>query len=484
MAFGIDPSKRTTLPIALRATGIVATSEADKSIYDKYFNQLIFESQADHIWGTSDQVKNSPIKATFYTDASGNPLDASDAAITFNHDDRIVMVHDTALTANLVIDGGAKRLNITTDRGITIDLGADAGNSNVPYRIQLKNADQSTCHFRTNKDYTEVLSAKAAATREEKSVISNQTANSVIYLNNRQIFGRNLPVQLTYKEKDPYFIQLNGETGLSQIEYKDFFSRIGYSATTSGQYDGAVTNSEFTAPNTTGKFTRIGDAGGTNDLEAVHSRTSNGANFQQWPNTATNISAAFTSGSNEITLDATAAGTEADNLAFLQSLKGLRVVATTAGLVPDTSTSPNAKTSIISDDINISTPSAVVLKLIDSVTGADANSTATDAADDITISNSGNVQGSEESDTSQGFQVGMNESDNGVSGPYFGVASVDGQINQEATLSSYVRSVYQNSTKQGDAAMITALDDGTNGAYRSGAENTVNSTLKFEFWAA
>ena len=103
MAFGIEPNKRTIVPASLRATGIVATSEANKSIYDKYFNQLIFESQVDHIWGTENQVKNSPVKATFYTNASGNPLDASDAAVTFSADDRITMVHDIALTANLVL---------------------------------------------------------------------------------------------------------------------------------------------------------------------------------------------------------------------------------------------------------------------------------------------------------------------------------------------------------------------------------------------
>lgn len=471
--FGIKPSQRDIVPNGLRRTGFEASTDGKKSPYDKYLNQIIFETQFDHVWGTETQTKADPPESTFYTDASGNPLDASDAAVTFNHDDRIVMVHDTALTANLVIDGGAKRLNIQTGRNVSIDLGADAGNSNVPYRIQLKNADQSTCHFRTNKDYTEVLSAKAAATREEKSVISNQTANSVIFLNNRQIFGRNLPVQLTYKEKDPYFIQLNGESGLSQIEYKDFFSRIGYSATTSGQYDGAVTNSEFTAPNTTGKFTRIGDAGGTNDLEAVHSRTAT-ASFAQWPNTATNISASFTSGSNEIIVDATEAGTEADNLAFLQSLKGLRVVAATAGLVPDTSTSPNAKTSIISDDIDILTPSAVVLKLIDSVTRAAANATATDAADDITISNSGNVQGSEEQDEFQSFSISI-ESPNGVYNDSVGGSGPSLAGDTPAISSSATR-----------AAILTKdfYENSLNGNPRSGLETRPNSTLKFEYWAA
>lgn len=479
--FGIKPSQRDIVPNGLRRTGFEASTDGKKSPYDKYLNQIIFETQFDHVWGTETQTKADPPESTFYTDASGNPLDASDAAVTFNHDDRIVMVHDTALIANLVIDGGAKRLNIQTGRNVSIDLGADAGNSNVPYRVQLKNADQSTCHFRTNKDYTEVISAKAAATREEKSVISNQTTNSVIYLNNRQIFGRNLPVQLTYKEKDPYFIQLNGESGLSQVEYKDFFSRIGYSATTSGQYDGAVTNSEFTAPNTTGKFTRIGDAGGTNDLEAVHSRTAT-ASFAQWPNTATNISASFTSGSNEIIVDSTAAGTEADNLAFIQSLKGLRVKATTGStLIPD-ETSGTPATSIISDDIDISTPSAVVLKLIDSVTGAAANSTATDVVDDITISNSGNVQGSEGNDTSQSWQIGLNNDGSGARESW-GIGdtrdrSITGQSDGDYTLIQF------RPSSQGDSKKIIGKNDGTNGDYRTGKENTVNSTLKFEYWAS
>jgi hypothetical protein len=478
--FGIKPSQRDIVPVGLRRLGFEATSDGKKSIYDKYLNQLIFETQFDHVWGTETQTKADPPESTFYTDVSGNPLDASDSAVTFNHDDRIVMVHDTALTANLVIDGGGKRLNITTVRGIAIDLGADAGNSNVPYKIQLKNADQSNCHFRTNKDYLDVLSVKAAATRSEQSVISNQTENSVIYLNNRQIFGRNLPVQLTYKEKDPYFLFLDGTSGLSQHEYKDLFKRIKYSFTTAGQIGGAVANSQFTIPNTKGKFTRLGNAGGANDINGVHRRTAGASNFSQWPNTLTNISASFAIGSNEVRVNATVAGTQADNIAFLQSCVGLRVVADLSGLVPD-STSGTPKTSIIRD-VNISTPSAVVLTLIDSVDGSAANANVTNTANDIVISNSGNVQGSEELDSMQehnhldGFgwdtvQAGNNM---GIYGVFTAGDTPGLAIRRLGTFAGAPISQTVSSPTKEQSGF---------GSPRSSLETKPTSTLKFEYWA-
>ncbi len=114
--FARKPTGRVLIPLSKLKTGFVATQEPHE-----YFNQAIFESVADLVWGTQDQVKIS-LDADFYTDGSGNPLDLDDFAVTINEDSTIIMIHDVTQTANLLLDAGGKRISIATLAGLTLDM--------------------------------------------------------------------------------------------------------------------------------------------------------------------------------------------------------------------------------------------------------------------------------------------------------------------------------------------------------------------------
>jgi hypothetical protein len=165
--FGVNPAKRESIAEDFRLEGV--GFDNNNGIKRSKFNELIFKISCDHLWGTEAQVKLSSPRATFYTDASGNPLDSSDSAVTFNDDDRIVMVHDTALTSNLVIDGQGKRLNITTDRNLELDLDAT-------YKIHFDNCDESIVNLKTSETLTD-------------SVIDN-TSVTTISINNRELYNQ------------------------------------------------------------------------------------------------------------------------------------------------------------------------------------------------------------------------------------------------------------------------------------------------------
>jgi len=472
--FGIKPSSRTIVPSGIRRTGFEASTDGKAGVFDKYLNQIIFESKANQVWGTEVQTKSDPPESTFYTNGSGAALDSSDTAVAFVDGDKVLMVYDSTLTANLVLDAGSKRLDIFQGRGVTINLGADAGNSNVPFKIQLLNADKSEAKFFTDKDFEDVVTAKPAATRLEQSVISNQTQNSNIWLNGRQIFGRRRTEDAFYDPLDPYSICLDGTTGVEQSEYKDLFDLVKFTATTSGQISNAITNSQFTLPDWTGKFSRSGHGAGTNQSTgSEHLRLADGVSFTVWPGTANNLAADFVNGSNLVTVDATAFGTEADNLVFLQNLKGLRITAATNGRVPDSTSSPNPKTTTIFS-VDISTPSAVVLTLVDSITKLAANADANDTGEQITIDNSGDVAGSKEQDEFQGHyhkEYASNTArgfQNVVSGGgAYNWAGISGNTNAVPDASGYIKEPY---------------DDGANDTPRTGKENHPESKTSFKIW--
>lgn len=413
---------------------------------------------AEYVWGTSAQVTAGT--ATMYTEASGTPKDSAGSTITFSIGDRIAIVYNSTLTANLVLDGGSvERLNVFMDQGVTLAMGADSGNSNVPYKIQFKNADKLKADIHTDKDYEEVLSVKPTASRTEMSVVSNQTNNSIIHLNNRQIFGRRRVEYKSVKTKDPYSIMFDGTNDLSQDEYKDLFDEFGYNFTSA--IATALSNSTFQIPDTRGRFVRIGNGDYTSISPDQHERVAT-VTFTQWPNTATNISVDLTSGSNEIEVDATAAGTQADNLKFLQGMVGMRVQTSGNSLPDETAGTP--ATSII-DSVDISTPSAVILTIVDSRTGSDANATAT-ATETLTISNSGDVGASTEQDQFQGHRHIKEAANTGVVSSGTGRAAItDISV---GTLSNLYTDY--------------AVTDPTHGVGRIGSETRSINSLKFEYY--
>jgi hypothetical protein len=175
--FAVNPDKRISIPEDARLDGI--TYQNNKGIDWKLMNTLLFERNSDHLFGTEAQVKLPSPRATFYTDGSGNALDKNDAAVTFQDDDRIVIVYDVALTANLLLDGQGKRLNLSTDRGYTLDLGGS-------YQLEVSNADNSNIDIKTNGTVANSL--------------NDLTNNSYVKINN--IYTNHLRRDLNLKIKN------------------------------------------------------------------------------------------------------------------------------------------------------------------------------------------------------------------------------------------------------------------------------------------
>jgi hypothetical protein len=461
--FAVKKDNRLEVPLALTRTGV----EDNNGFPLDYFNQAIYELGTDWVLGTAAQVALGDANIS---SNAGTLEDADSVTIVLKNDDRIKIVYDVALTANLVIDGGGKRLDIKTDRGLTMLLGADAGNSNVPFKIQLLNADKSKVDIYTDKDFNEVISVKAAATRSDKSVFSNQTLGSEVKLNGRKIFGRNRSESLISKTLDPYSIHLDGSNDLEQIEYKDLFGFIGFSSTLG--LDAAITSDLFSVPNYLGRVERSGNGSSTVSTDQ-HSRAGI-ANFTQWPNTSTSISCGLISGTNTIAVDVTADGTQADNELFLQNCIGLRCKSASNSIPYEGSGTPS--TSII-QSVDISTPSAVILGLIDSVTGSDADATAT-ATENLTISNTGDCLGSLEVDQMQGSQTGIFED----SRTFYGYGRGVDQVNASAGARTDESLISYKTTSQGITNGVYPVSDGTNDTPRIGKQTKMINILTFKYF--
>jgi len=110
----INPDQRSTL-LAKKSSGW------DKEEVDfAEFNEAIFRSVTDRVWGYQSQVISND--ATFYTDVSGNPLDKNDVAVVIDDDDKILIGHDIAATANQTLKCGSKKVTIEMLQGVTWDL--------------------------------------------------------------------------------------------------------------------------------------------------------------------------------------------------------------------------------------------------------------------------------------------------------------------------------------------------------------------------
>lgn len=115
--FGVK--NKVAVPLSVKKDGALGTF-GNKGFYGNYFDQLIYEGVTDHIWGTQAQVTAND--ATFYTDGSGNPLDASASPVTINDDEKILINHNATQTANLALDAGGAKITLEMVEGVTLDM--------------------------------------------------------------------------------------------------------------------------------------------------------------------------------------------------------------------------------------------------------------------------------------------------------------------------------------------------------------------------
>lgn len=203
--FAIDPDKRIDVPTGLRRSGITGGN----GIFDKYFNQIIFELRQDHIWGTQAQVLLGD--ATFYTAGSGDALDASDSVVNFSDDDKILIARNTPMDKVLKFQpSSSKRLNIEMMKGVELDFG-DSG-AGAPWRIRFESnfKEGSKIKIRGTFDFK-----KSTISREDKRLIVNHAKGVEIYYNEYGIYVPSNTGELFYADSvrpNPYEIEYNGQT--------------------------------------------------------------------------------------------------------------------------------------------------------------------------------------------------------------------------------------------------------------------------------
>ncbi len=175
MTVGKNPDNRFDVPIGFRRSGV----EGGKGVYNKYMNQLLFELKQDHIWGTAAQATLND--ATFYTDASGNPLDKNDAAVTIEEDDKILIVHDVAATANMALICGGKKVTLEMSKGVNWDLSTfdlDLGETGDSFSGDLELTGTGTLTIEESNWFQVHHSAMTIVNGTGDIVINNQIAKS------------------------------------------------------------------------------------------------------------------------------------------------------------------------------------------------------------------------------------------------------------------------------------------------------------------
>ncbi len=117
--FGIRPDDRTDVPNGLRGTGV----SGGKGMFDEYFNQILFEIQADHIIDTEANVKlaNDPRGTCYYNSGDTEFQDADDSTVTFLDGDKIAWRGLDTLTASIDIST-IDDLEHVMFQGVTIPL--------------------------------------------------------------------------------------------------------------------------------------------------------------------------------------------------------------------------------------------------------------------------------------------------------------------------------------------------------------------------
>lgn len=382
--FGIDQDRRQTIPIGERRQGVTG----GQGIKDKKFNQLIYELRQDYIWGTSAQVTLGD--ANIYTDPDGLVFDKDDVDITANlqDDDVILMTHDATLAANLKIaPATAKRLKIGMVKGASVDFG-DSG-SGVPFKMILGSniAKGSDIFVRGDFDFKENTLSDA-----DKRLIANQARGVKIKYNEHMLFDPNNTGDIIYRDTkaaNPYLIEYDGQqldwladaSNTTKTWFRDLNVYLDGLVSNGSTFD--ETRSRFSLAaipayrfqvNTGFGFLRQISA----DDPDIHDRTDiNGVSIAD--------TAAFTTGGAN------------DNVVTFTSItdikNGMRINGASAQGIPDGSTG----TTILK---NVDT-TAKTAEMIDALTGADVNSTATIGSIAVTMDNSGAAGGGQQTDAMQ-----------------------------------------------------------------------------------
>ena len=133
--FGINPDERQDAPAGLRGKGV----EGGKGIFDEYFNQILFETQADHIIDTEANVKlaDDPRGTCYYSSTATEFQDRNDATVNFSAGDRIVWKGLDAITANIDIST-IDDLEHIMFQGVTVAFGSFSLSLGYNQRGELK----------------------------------------------------------------------------------------------------------------------------------------------------------------------------------------------------------------------------------------------------------------------------------------------------------------------------------------------------------
>ncbi len=381
--FGTDKDERVDVPIGLRRSGV----EGGKGIFHKYFNQLIFETKQDHIWGTAAQVALGD--ATIYSDSAGliYDKDATDITANLQDDDVILITYDATLAANLIIQPStATRLKIGMAKGAELDLG-DAG-SGVPYKIEVgSNVKKgSEIFLRAGFDFSENSIALA-----DRRIVNNRAYGVKIKYNEDWIFDPQHSgefLDLNTIADNPYLIEHDGSqydwlsdaTNLTKTLFRDLNRKTGGLIFDGPDY--VETRSRFTLPAIAAYLFQVGAGYGfrrqiSADDPDIHARTDiNGVSVAD--------TATFTNGSSVVTF---ASITDIKN--------GMRINGASVRGVPDGTTG----TTILK---NVDT-TALTATMIDALTGLDIHTTETitAGAQAVTMDNSGAAGGGQQADAMQ-----------------------------------------------------------------------------------
>jgi len=199
------PPAASPMPEAKRKTGFEATQEPHE-----YANQAIFESVTDHVWGTQNQTLTDD--ATFYTDSAGNPFNKNDDAVTLVDDDKVLVVHDTTLAANLKLNPvSSVRLNIEMFRGTEVDF-SDAGGG-VPYKLIIGTNIKTGSNIKI-RGTQEFIDLTFSLTDDQKRFISNQSIGTKIQYNEDVIYDPAHVGDVVTKDSypsNPYLARMNGQ---------------------------------------------------------------------------------------------------------------------------------------------------------------------------------------------------------------------------------------------------------------------------------
>jgi hypothetical protein len=455
-SFGVNPDKRKEVNVGLRRDGVTG----GKSIKDKFLNQLFFELRQNHLWGTAAQVALDD--ATFYSDSAGLIYDknAVDITATLQDDDVIVMIHDDTQATDLKIQPTtSKRLKIKMGKGAEIDFG-DAG-AGVPYKFEVGSNIKkgSEISLRGSFDFGE-----NALSIADRRIVNNRAHGVKIKYNEDVIFDPQHSgefVDLNTAADNPYLIEHDGQqldwlddaSNTAKTLFRDLNRKTGGLLFNGTAYDEA--RSRFSVSAIAAYRFQVGAGYGfrrqiSADNPDIHAQTDiNGVSVAG--------TASFVNGSPVVTY-----------VDITDIKNGHRISGADAQGIPDVTGSISAVGTTILKDIDTTAKTAT---MIDALTKADVNATATIGSIATVMDNSGAAGGGQQEDVSQGHTHNM------------GIAATNGTVNLSATnYLAWDDSVgNKNGTVTASSIFNTTIigasaSDGINGTTRISSQNYPIST--------